>query len=870
MAQPGEVSTENDFEGAARNAVGDHATAEDSLGFAPYVEAIAAFLTSNATEPPLTISIEGEWGSGKSSFMLQLERAIAGPSRRAVFFKELPTALGGYTTPGSLWKAIAAAWKHKQRSTIQFNAWRHDKQDALWAAFALSVSKKLRQRVGAARGWWGDIRLFLMRLTGLRGWLELTLLLVSGLLLVLSLYFLGRYLFLFLVPDGHLSHMRLDTLRDTVAGFLNKPADKKDAPSIVDILLTRETAVKSSWGALLMLAVAGLVKFHKQLKVPISIDLKKYLSTPDYNGHAAFIETFHEDFARLVRAYAGNERIYIFIDDLDRCDVPKAAELMQAINLMISDAGRLVFILGMDREKVAAGITQKYKDLLPFLPEYATGISQAQLLGTGSSPLAFGYSYLEKFIQLSFTLPVIGGKPSLDKFLDAMLPKPAPPTSWGQIQYYWRPRIQAWRTKLFGRKPAAKTASLAAGFVDPPVPPQQPAPAASPDAESVRTERRIRKIRVKIAEDSEGVRAIVSMVSSIFENNPRRLKQFISTYRLALALSSDQGILEVDPEQTGVTPQQLGKFVALTMKFPDLRTALAETPDLLGELEKTARTWPEIVPSDQMYWRWLHRKSVRATVLYGVRETRKELDSLYPSTSSPNPYSLVGLDVTRLMSLLPKVPPPEPLPPPAAPPSFDPFQSESPTPAPAAFASSFAPSPASPPAPAAATPDPTQDELLQQFNDLAREYEQIRFTQRASTKRTESMTEVVRHVQEKIAEYSPQTANEVLLEQLQRNGDGNRIVALAIMCERVHQANIQYLLGFLAEYRSPFEHYWAIRATLLHENVLDRDSARHVLDTLNRLTLDIERDPGRVKQAQQLKARVEQILAAPSASSAMK
>ncbi|WP_263382201.1 P-loop NTPase fold protein [Granulicella arctica] len=82
-----------DFQGAERNAVGDHATDVDSLGFSPYVEAIAAFLTSPATEPPLTISIEGEWGSGKSSFMLQLEKTIAGPSRRAVFFKELPTAL---------------------------------------------------------------------------------------------------------------------------------------------------------------------------------------------------------------------------------------------------------------------------------------------------------------------------------------------------------------------------------------------------------------------------------------------------------------------------------------------------------------------------------------------------------------------------------------------------------------------------------------------------------------------------------------------------------------------------------------------------------------------------------------------------------
>jgi hypothetical protein len=52
---------------------------EDLLGFKPYVDAMAAFLANAKTQPPLTLSIEGEWGSGKSSFMLQRgERAARG------------------------------------------------------------------------------------------------------------------------------------------------------------------------------------------------------------------------------------------------------------------------------------------------------------------------------------------------------------------------------------------------------------------------------------------------------------------------------------------------------------------------------------------------------------------------------------------------------------------------------------------------------------------------------------------------------------------------------------------------------------------------------------------------------------------------
>ena len=77
-------------------ATGDQPTYDDLLGFSPYVEAIKEFLINPSTKPPLTLSIEGSWGSGKSSFMLQL-------------IKELEA---------------------NGECTVLFNAWRHDKEDA--------------------------------------------------------------------------------------------------------------------------------------------------------------------------------------------------------------------------------------------------------------------------------------------------------------------------------------------------------------------------------------------------------------------------------------------------------------------------------------------------------------------------------------------------------------------------------------------------------------------------------------------------------------------------------------------------------------------------------------------------------------------
>jgi len=41
---------------------------------------------------------------------------------------------------------------------------------------------------------------------------------------------------------------------------------------------------------------------------------------------------------------------------------------MQAMNLMIADDPSVIFILGMDREKVAASLAVKYENILRYLP----------------------------------------------------------------------------------------------------------------------------------------------------------------------------------------------------------------------------------------------------------------------------------------------------------------------------------------------------------------------------------------------------------------------------------------------------------------------------------------------------------------------
>ncbi len=63
------------------------------------------------------------------------------------------------------------------------------------------------------------------------------------------------------------------------------------------------------------------------------LDLKNYIQSPNYKDRIAFIDKFQDDFKKIVAAYAGkNKRVYVFIDDIDRCEGPKAADIMSAIN----------------------------------------------------------------------------------------------------------------------------------------------------------------------------------------------------------------------------------------------------------------------------------------------------------------------------------------------------------------------------------------------------------------------------------------------------------------------------------------------------------------------------------------------------------
>lgn len=317
----------------------DTSSNEDYLGFEPYVMAVKEFITSSHTEPPLTISIEGDWGSGKTTFMNILRDSL----------------------------------EDSEHNTVRFNPWRHEDKEAVWAAFASELIRELKRDTSICKKSKANFEVSKQRYwSNTTNWEKaksfLTIGFLASVLISLLIIWLSVVLHWIFEQTG-LPVGPANSLKG-VFGFGGAFGIIIGYSKIID-------------------------RFKKDVVQPVEEDLVAYASDPGYDSKTDFVSEFHEDFETILDAYLEeDERIFIFIDDLDRCSVPRAADLMQSINLLMSDDDRLVFILGLDRERVAAGVAAKHEEILTHLDQDRT-----------HSDLEFGYQYLEKFIQIPFLVP---------------------------------------------------------------------------------------------------------------------------------------------------------------------------------------------------------------------------------------------------------------------------------------------------------------------------------------------------------------------------------------------------------------------------------------------------------------------------------
>lgn len=122
-----DADTENDFKSRLPSINADVYTDKDLLGIEADVEPFAQLIAARSVDPPLSIGLFGDWGSGKTFFMRHLRKRV----------EEIATEA---EVSGFAQKDMAF---YKRIVQIEFNAW-HYSESNLWASMVEHIFQNLR------------------------------------------------------------------------------------------------------------------------------------------------------------------------------------------------------------------------------------------------------------------------------------------------------------------------------------------------------------------------------------------------------------------------------------------------------------------------------------------------------------------------------------------------------------------------------------------------------------------------------------------------------------------------------------------------------------------------------------------------------
>lgn len=435
--------------------------------------------------------------------------------------------------------------------TVWFNPWKYEAGRSLWAAFALALERQLAQRYGKCDRIMMWCETVLRRLT-LREWF-----LLGG---RVSFWLALIALLVWAAKKGVLAP---ETKKEDLWGLL-----KSYSPGV--------GALAAAW--------AFLSDMTKQLGSPLKLDMDHLISGAARTVPPDELHRFHQDFRRLLRAYLpppnpgqpARRTVIVFIDDLDRCEAPKAADLLQSLHLLMdleedekpplqtstTDGPQpgLIYILGMDREKVAAAVAAKHEKLLDLLYDPPTGQTKI----TRTQKMSFGHEFLEKFINLTLHLPAMQGR-DLEDFTKQI-------TGWIEPS---RDKSPSGPPDTGNSGPSVSGNTFHDGTVShaPSGPPER-APYSESSGEfleRIENQKRAQRIRTveQVLDAANVLQPWARSVAPVLENNPRKLKQFVNLLRLRLYLAASANLLDIEGSKDDqLTVHHLAKLVALELADP--------------------------------------------------------------------------------------------------------------------------------------------------------------------------------------------------------------------------------------------------------------------------------------------------------------
>jgi hypothetical protein len=495
----------------------------DTLNFGPYVSALAGVIDNPRTSTPLTVAINGPWGSGKTSLALMLERRL---SKRA-------GALG-VEPPLFVW----------------FHAWLHDDAPDLGAALAARVGSE----AGRRRRWRTRILHPLppQMLNPQERFRRKSLVGAIGVTITATLIYLFRGAF---APNQDL----IDAL---TGGY---------GPTFGSVLLV------------LWVLLLGWSRFFGAAQ-----SAARFLTSPRSEAGLGGLSEVREELGRLIKnALQGSRRLVVFVDDLERCEPPRAIEICEIANQLLDHRDVVVIYLA-DMRSIEASVEMKYANVA----DAERRLMGFELEGEMGTRPWWGRAYLQKIVQFQIDVPVLAPDtgPRLLRGFTSPTPNTADIVSESSLSWIervfavWERRDSRPLQKSIAAKTEARIAELTEGDLLNPseLESRLMAEGLSQDPELVG-----QLVQRHLTDDSLYRTLAEEVVMPFVSPNPRAVKRMANRLRFQLSVAQGLGILDSDSDRMA---QLVGKWSLLTEWWPEVIARMRAGRLSLAALEAAARS----------------------------------------------------------------------------------------------------------------------------------------------------------------------------------------------------------------------------------------------------------------------------------------